>query len=195
MSDLPAGPPGLFGKRIPTNGATEQPATISWYSSSGATSYEYCYDTSDDSACDGSWVSVGRSTSVGVSGLSANTTYYWQVRATNSLGTTEADDGTWWSFTTGAIPSPPLPVFSQRGHRRYHPDLHLVAGGQCHHLPPGSVRPCGGQLPYPRQPQQFCLLGRHLRVHARHQAWSWARITGGRCWPAMPGELAPTAIG
>ena len=29
------------------------------------------------------------------------TTYYWQIRARNAGGTTEADSGTWWTFTTG----------------------------------------------------------------------------------------------
>ena len=34
------------------------------------------------------------------SGLSSGSTYYWQVRARNTDGTTEANAGTWWSFTT-----------------------------------------------------------------------------------------------
>jgi len=32
--------------------------------------------------------------------LALNTTYYWQVRAIGALGTTYADGGAWWSFTT-----------------------------------------------------------------------------------------------
>ena len=32
--------------------------------------------------------------------LSARTTYYWQVRAVNGAGTTDANGGTWWSFRT-----------------------------------------------------------------------------------------------
>jgi hypothetical protein len=35
-----------------------------------------------------------------LAGLDPGTSYWWQVRAKNSLGTTDADGGTWWSFTT-----------------------------------------------------------------------------------------------
>jgi hypothetical protein len=93
--------PGAFLKSSPTNGATGQSTspTLVWGASSGATSYEYCYDMTGDDACD-SWVSNGAATSVALSGLSTNTTYYWQVRATNADGLTYADSGTWWSFTT-----------------------------------------------------------------------------------------------
>jgi hypothetical protein len=36
-----------------------------------------------------------------LSGLSFNTTYYWQVRANYVGGATSyADGNTWWSFTT-----------------------------------------------------------------------------------------------
>jgi hypothetical protein len=37
--------------------------------------------------------------------LSPDYTYYWQVRAINAGGTVEADNGTWWSFTTTSAPS------------------------------------------------------------------------------------------
>jgi hypothetical protein len=73
--------------------------TLTWGASSDATSYEYCYDTTNNDSCDTSWISAGGSTSVGLSGLTNNRTYYWQVRAINADGTTEADGGTWWTFT------------------------------------------------------------------------------------------------
>jgi hypothetical protein len=60
---------------------------------------EYCIDTVDNSACDASWISTASSTEAAISGLTSNTAYYWQVRAVNVVGTTEADGGTWWSFT------------------------------------------------------------------------------------------------
>jgi hypothetical protein len=100
-------PPGSFGKVVPSDMTINQPTnpTLSWNTSTGATSYEYCYDTTNDSACTGSWTSTGSNTSIGLSGLTTNTAYYWQVRAVNLGGTTDANGGTWWTFTT--IPNPP----------------------------------------------------------------------------------------
>jgi hypothetical protein len=102
-------PPGSFGKSSPTNGATGQSTspTLSWGTSSGATSYEYCIDTNSSHAnnsCGSTW----KSSTTPVSGLSPSTTYYWQVRANNTGGSTYADGLTWWSFTTGSGSSIPL---------------------------------------------------------------------------------------
>lgn len=98
----PPQPPGAFNKTSPSNGATNRQTTLtlSWGASSGATSYEVCIDTTNDSACSGTWQSVGTSTSASVSGLSRKTTYYWQVRSNNAAGTTYANSGAWWRFTT-----------------------------------------------------------------------------------------------
>ncbi|OGN90455.1 MAG: hypothetical protein A2Y88_12405 [Chloroflexi bacterium RBG_13_48_10] len=97
-------PPGAFSKSLPANGATDQPLnlTLSWGSSSGVSYFEYCYDTSNDSACSG-WTSNGTATHVGISGLSNSTTYYWHVRSVNSFGMTYANDSitAFWSFTSG----------------------------------------------------------------------------------------------
>jgi hypothetical protein len=94
-----AAAPGAFYKSAPANGATGQSTspTLSWGTSSGATSYEYCVNTS--TSCS-SWTSVGTATSATASGLGTGTTYYWQVRARNAAGTTDANSGSWWSFTT-----------------------------------------------------------------------------------------------
>jgi formylglycine-generating enzyme required for sulfatase activity len=96
-------PPGAFDKVSPSNAATNQPTslTLDWDDSSGATGYEYCFDTSNDNAC-ANWVSTGATSQATISGLNSATTYYWQVRATNSNGTTYADgsDTVYWSFTT-----------------------------------------------------------------------------------------------
>ncbi len=99
--------PGAFAKASPANGASGQPNSLSltWGVSSDATSYEYCIDTSNNSTCDAVWVGVGNTNSAALVGLADATTYYWQVRAINSLGDTEANNGAWWNFTT-LIPLP-----------------------------------------------------------------------------------------
>jgi len=99
-------PPSSFGKNSPSNGnqgASTSP-TLSWNPSSGASSYEYCYDTINDNSCNSTWTLIGNGSSVAISGLSAGTTYYWQVRSLNNGGTTYADGGTWWSFTVQGAP-------------------------------------------------------------------------------------------
>ena len=93
--------PGAFNKTAPSNGATRigLSTTLSWSTSSYATSYQYCYDTINDNQCNRAWGSIG-TTSVGISNLGTNTTYYWQVRALNTASTTDADNQSWGSFTT-----------------------------------------------------------------------------------------------
>jgi hypothetical protein len=100
---LQAGP---FNKMTPTIEATGQSTnpTLTWANSSWAISYEYCYDTTNNNSCNGSWVSTGINTNAALSGLSLGTTYYWQVRALNAAGTIEADSGTWWKFSTQVAP-------------------------------------------------------------------------------------------
>jgi hypothetical protein len=99
--------PGAFGKSSPANAATglSLTPTVSWDTSSGATSYEYCYDTTNDNACT-TWINAGANTSAGLSGLTAGTTYYWQVRATNGAGATYANGSatSFRSFTTITLP-------------------------------------------------------------------------------------------
>ncbi len=96
--------PGAFAKSGPANAATGQATslTLSWGASSGASAYAYCYDTSNDNACSGSWIDAGTSTTASLSGLNRGTAYYWQVRATNATATTYANGAAtaWWSFTT-----------------------------------------------------------------------------------------------
>jgi hypothetical protein len=70
-------------------------------------SYEYCIDTSNDNACTAPavWTTTGTARTAAQAGLAYNTTFYWQVRARNAVGTTDATAGTWWSFTTVAAPA------------------------------------------------------------------------------------------
>jgi ABC-type branched-subunit amino acid transport system substrate-binding protein len=99
-------PPTPFSKNTPAYGAINQPLslTLSWGASQYATSYQYCIDTSNNNVCNTSWVNVGNTLSAQVSGLSANSSYFWQVRATNAGGSMVANgnpsSGAWWPFST-----------------------------------------------------------------------------------------------
>ena len=77
---------------------TSTSATLSWAASAGATSYEYCVSRTNGTCT--SWISTGSNLSVSVTGLSPKTNYWWQVRAVNGAGTTLANAGSWWKFTT-----------------------------------------------------------------------------------------------
>ncbi len=100
-----ASAPGNFSKTSPADAASGQSTVqaLIWSASSGASSYEYCIDTSDDSVCNSSWIHVVAGTSADPGELSTLTTYFWQVRAMNGGGTTEANGGSWWRFTTSEI--------------------------------------------------------------------------------------------
>jgi hypothetical protein len=100
-------PPGAFNKINPSNGVTGvglNPA-LTWSNSAFASSYQYCYDTINDNKCNRTWLTV-TDPFVGITNIGTNTTYYWQVRAINSVGTREADNQSWSSFsTTSTIPA------------------------------------------------------------------------------------------
>jgi len=94
--------PGSFNKAAPGNGLTGRSRTslrLSWAASRGATSYQYCVDTINDNQCNGTWITT-RLRYATIRRLGSNTTYYWQVRAVNPGGTTEANGGVWFRFTT-----------------------------------------------------------------------------------------------
>ncbi|HAE60488.1 MAG TPA: hypothetical protein DCG54_13540, partial [Anaerolineae bacterium] len=101
-----------FDKISPATDATNQSLspTLSWNISDGATSYEYCYSSSAGPCTQ--WHSVGANTSVTLNDLAADYTYSWQVRAVNAYSTTEADGGTWWSFTTTAASACTWPAYT-----------------------------------------------------------------------------------
>ncbi len=91
-------PAATFAKQAPANNAEQSSAvTFNWASVANAT-YQVCVATTNTGGCDTSWISTGSATSFSVTGLPLGT-YYWQVRATTTTMTRDADAGTWWSFT------------------------------------------------------------------------------------------------
>ena len=120
-----AGPgPGSFSKVFPedtggigTPGANiVQPhnLTLQWAASSGATSYEYCIFTGNESQClanSPNWINTGTNTSAPVTNLTPSVQYWWHVRANGPGGTTYSNNSTsifpsgYWRFNS----APPLP--------------------------------------------------------------------------------------
>ena len=102
--NFPLPPPGNFNKNTPANGAGGQPVnpTLSWGTSSNATSYTYCLDKDTNSTCESSWHPVGANTSKVVDSLDPSSSYSWQVRASNATGSVDANSGIWWKFNTSA---------------------------------------------------------------------------------------------
>ncbi|MBP8997092.1 MAG: hypothetical protein KBG10_02265 [Anaerolineaceae bacterium] len=103
FSTQPAAP-GNFSKIRPAdkNVQLTDTVTLSWDSSDGAVTYEYCLDTTSEEDCS-SWVDNGAATSVDQIDLTTDTSYYWQVRAVNPNGVTYANDGQSWSFVINGI--------------------------------------------------------------------------------------------
>ena len=99
-------PPAKFSKASPENWtvveATNQ--SLQWHGSVGAIDYEYCFDTINNDSCDTNWTGTywlgTYDTNAALQDLPPDTTFYWQVRANNTAGTTYANNGKWWRFTT-----------------------------------------------------------------------------------------------
>jgi chitinase len=91
----------------PTNGATGVAInpTLSWNSSTGATSYGVQVSTSSNFSTTVVNQTGIATTSYAATGLASSTTYYWRVNATNVSGTSGWSST--WSFTTAAPPPPP----------------------------------------------------------------------------------------
>ncbi len=97
--------PGAFAKSSPSNavtGRSRTSLTFTWGSSANVVGYEVCLDLVNDNQCNTGWVYVGNVTKWTATGLLATSTYWWQVRASNTGGVTNANAGAWWSFTTRA---------------------------------------------------------------------------------------------
>lgn len=160
--------PGYFTKSAPPGGSSGLPLslTLTWNTSAGATSYEYCIDTTNNGVCDGAWAPAA-GTGAAVSGLAFNTTYAWQVRARNAGGATEADGGAWWTLTTMAPPTPPTIRLKVNGQ---HPNPALVTTTGAYNLT--------------------------LDVSASNYnapvSWYWGFSIGGQVWWVTPTGLSVT---
>ena len=95
-------PPAIPTLASPPNEATgvSIPANLAWNPAAGAGAYRVQVardDAFSQIVLDQADIAV---TSISVSGLEANTPYFWRVNASNPTGT--SDWSVAWSFTTGA---------------------------------------------------------------------------------------------
>ncbi len=117
------GAPTPFAKLSPANPSYSQPVNglvLSWNPSTGVNvNYEYCYRSAAQSPPCSTWFQTGTATSAVLNDLTYNTLYFWQVRAFNTSGKTDADSGAEWQFTTQvALPqsfSKELPAIGATG--------------------------------------------------------------------------------
>ena len=88
--------PGNFSYLSPADFATEVPldADLDWEDSTGATTYDVYFGTSDPPP----YAATVNESYYDPGVLDSSTTYYWSVFASNSCGTTSPGG---WSFTTG----------------------------------------------------------------------------------------------
>ena len=99
-------PPARFSKASPENWTVVETTnqSLEWNGSVGAIDYEYCFDTINNDSCDTNWTGTywpsTYNTNSALQDLPLDTTFYWQVRANNTAGTTYANNGKWWRFTT-----------------------------------------------------------------------------------------------
>jgi hypothetical protein len=105
VGPVPVNPPAAFNKSSPSDNATSQSVTptLSWGSTSPLTRYEYCYDSTINDTCNGTWTSTGTSNSVNLPTLSYSTPYEWHVRAYNGTASptySNASTTAFWTFTT-----------------------------------------------------------------------------------------------
>ena len=93
-----------FGKLTPANGVSglASPVNLTWGALAGA-SYRVCVTTARPE-CNTVWRPMGTERTTQLTGLAAGN-YFWQVRAVTGTET-EADSGTWWTFTVGGAASP-----------------------------------------------------------------------------------------
>jgi phosphodiesterase/alkaline phosphatase D-like protein len=108
----PPPPPSAPDLSSPADGAASISLSpvLSWNVSSGATSYAVQVATDPGFTSIVSSKSGLATTSTTITGLSANTTYYWRVSASNGGGTSVWS--TAWSFTTLTVVVPGVPTMT-----------------------------------------------------------------------------------
>ena len=95
-------------------------------------------DTTGDDACDGAWTATTlRQVTLS---LAAGTTYHWQIRARTAGGTTLADAGAWWRFSTATTSTPaftddPPVAVSPRCGRRTSPSCETLSTSSARDTP------------------------------------------------------------
>ncbi|MFC1525035.1 dockerin type I domain-containing protein [Planctomycetota bacterium] len=105
----PTTPPAQVTSPAPADGAINVPHyslllwKVEWAATSGATSYDVYFGTSDTSL-DQISPTTYTATCYNNLALSYSTTYYWRIDSKNNIGTTE---GNVWSFQTEAAPTTP----------------------------------------------------------------------------------------
>jgi len=100
IANLTLVPPGIPVLATPTDLSTNvlTSATLNWSAASGATSYQLQVSTTNNFESPIADETVLTGTSSPVSNLLNGTTYYWRVKANNTIG--NSDWSTVWSFTT-----------------------------------------------------------------------------------------------
>lgn len=98
-------PPDDFSMLSPSNESNGNSInlTFDWEDSSGADTYQYCFDNKSSGPCDGTWYDTDTSSQgTPPEPLLNNRVYRWQARATGPGGTTYANGGGMWIFGTEA---------------------------------------------------------------------------------------------
>lgn len=106
---------GTFTKKLPAKNATginPLNVTLSWNAYT-PTPEKYSYCVKEGEPCennDPNWTGTFTNTSVTITNLGFNKTYYWQVKALTCSSCTPktwvfADNNTWWQFTTMSHPA------------------------------------------------------------------------------------------
>ncbi len=113
--DVSAAPGKVTG--LTATGVSHVQIDISWTATATATKYQYRYGATSGSL--GSWSADETETSASLTGLTANTTYYVQVRAGNDGGYGDPSDEA--SATTQEAPAPPTRLTLHADEAGYRP--------------------------------------------------------------------------